>query len=63
MDGAFDLCVETVKDIHFWSHTTNLPRRGGVDTSRVRPSTMRTPEARERLVESHCWWEGRLTMM
>ena len=40
-----------------------MPRRGGRDTTRVRLATMRTPQAREKLVESHCWCVGRLTMM
>ena len=40
-----------------------MPRRGGRDTARVRQTTVRTPYARERLVESHCWCVGRLTMM
>ena len=42
---------------------TILPSRGGRATARVRVATVRTPQPRERLVESHCCWVGRLTMM
>ena len=29
----------------------------------MRVETRRTPQTRDRLVDSHCWWVGRATMM